>query len=76
MSCYYPCKVPATVTPGLITGSGLKLTEEMSEAWGIAGNSRLNNREWIETFSALGASVLLASNSRLNNREWIETRPP
>ncbi|CAI8968907.1 protein of unknown function [Methylocaldum szegediense] len=36
-------------------------------------NSRLNNREWIETEIGLGSLNVSPRNSRLNNREWIET---
>ncbi len=36
-------------------------------------NSRLNNREWIETVEELEYIFELMRNSRLNNREWIET---
>ncbi|CAI8969291.1 protein of unknown function [Methylocaldum szegediense] len=44
-----PMSRRAMVTPGLITGSGLKQIQLMMVGLRTQRNSRLNNREWIET---------------------------
>ncbi|CAI8968764.1 protein of unknown function [Methylocaldum szegediense] len=51
----------------------MKLDRVLLSIAEAGGNSRLNNREWIETTLNRPLAETFNSNSRLNNREWIET---
>ncbi|CAI8969244.1 protein of unknown function [Methylocaldum szegediense] len=66
-------RIGQLVTPGLITGSGLKQSMKAVIVHTRNRNSRLNNREWIETSGSTRMDNSAPCNSRLNNREWIET---